>query len=590
MTMKHFFKNILIYLTIFLFLYNGELFAQNSAVIKKVLFKGDFNLAAKDLLTASKIVPNQRYYKQLIPQAVNKIENYFTSKGYLFSRVDSVQTIFTNDSSAVNIVFWINSGRQTLWGAISINSDSLNPEYYKKYTQELQKSNYSEMQLEAAIDQMLEAAADSGYPFAEADVGDIVLRKEEKNNYADINIHIHENHKTYLSNILFEGNKNTKDYVMLRELGLEKGAVYSKKELDKALNVLRKLTILRSVEPPQLYKAEGDSVDVLIKVEEGNSTNFDGVIGYMPANPADENSKGYFTGTVDISFNNLFGTARAFSVNWKKADTLSEEFHVRYLEPWIFGWPVNLSLGLDRTVRDTLYIEWNYNFNLYMRLLKDLTLFTEVRQRSVTPDSAASYHNRLTSNDITDLQIGLQYDTRDYRLNPMAGLFYKASFTYGLKKIKGPAYIIEEDDLQTINELQSYEMIFEWYQNIWKNQVIALKLTGLHISGSNIQMSDYFWFGGFKTIRGYRENQFFGDMVAWTNIEYRFLVGRNSRIFLFNDWGYYDNPQTEGTVLTGYGMGIRFETGLGILEVAYGLGKKDSFSEGKIHFGIINNF
>jgi outer membrane protein insertion porin family len=37
-------------------------------------------------------------------------------------------------------------------------------------------------------------------------------------------------------------------------------------------------------------------------------------------------------------------------------------------------------------------------------------------------------------------------------------------------------------------------------------------------------------------------------------------------------------------------MGIRFETGLGILEVAYGLGKKDSFSEGKIHFGIINNF
>jgi len=590
MTMKYLFKNIPLYLTLFLFLYNGELFAQNSAIIKKVVFKGDFTLPEKDLLKAAKITPNQRYYKQQIPKAVDKIETYFTSKGYLFSRVDSVQTIFTNDSSAVNIIFWINGGRQTLWGVISISSDSLNPEYYKKYIQELQKSDYSEMRLEATIDQMLEAAADSGYPFAAADVDDIILRKEEKNNYADINIHIHENHKTYLSNILFEGNKNTKDYVMLRELGLERGAVYSKTELDEALGVLRKLPILRSVEPPQLYKAEGDSVDVLIKVEEGNSTNFDGVIGYMPANPADENSKGYFTGTVDISFNNLFGTARAFSVNWKKADTLSEEFHVRYLEPWIFGWPINLSLGLDRTLRDTLYIEWNYNFNLYMRLLKNLTLFTEVRRRSVTPDSAASYNNRLTSNDITDLQVGLQYDTRDYRLNPMTGLFYKASFTYGLKNIKGPGYVIEEDDLQTINELQSYEMIFEWYQNIWKNQVIALKLTGMHISGSNIQMSDYFWFGGFRTIRGYRENQFFGDMVAWTNIEYRFLVGRNSRIFLFNDWGYYDNPQIEGTVLTGYGMGIQFETGLGILEVAYGLGKKDSFSEGKIHFGIINNF
>ena len=568
----------------------GKLFAQKAAVIKKVSFKGNFNLPQKELLKAAGIAPKRRFYRQQLPKSVAAVENYFTSNGYLFGRVDSVQTLYADDSSSVAVIFWVDGGRQTWWGNITLQSDSLDPAYYKKYIRDLQNSYYSEARLEEAINQILEAAADSGYPFAEADVGDVILRKEKKRNYADIDIHVHENHKTYLSNIIFDGNKNTKDYVMLRELGLRKGGLYSRKELDDALAVLRKMPILRSVDQPQLFKAEGDSVDVLIKVEESNSTNFDGVIGYMPGNPADENSKGYFTGTVNIAFNNLFGTARAFSVNWKKADTLSEEFHVRYLEPWIFNWPLNLALGLDRTVRDTLYIEWDYNFNLHTRLLKNLVLFTEVRQRSVTPDSAASFNNRLTSNDISDLQVGLQYDTRDYRLNPMSGLFYKASFTYGYKKINGPAYVIEEDSLQTRNEQQSYEMIFEFYQNIWKNQVLALKLTGMHISGSNIQMSDYFWFGGFRTIRGYRENQFFADKVAWANIEYRFLVGRNSRIFLFNDWGYYDNPQIEGDLLSGYGMGIRFETGLGILEVAYGLGKGDSFAEGKIHFGIINTF
>ncbi len=569
---------------------NVNLFARNNAVINKIEFKGVFDLSQKELLKTIKMAPHQRYYRARFPKAAEKIEDYFTSRGYIFSRVDSVQTIFTSDSSLVDIVFWINAGRQIWWGKINVGSDSLNPEYYKKYITDLQGTYYSQTRLEAAVNQMLEAAADSAYPFAEVKIGDIILRKGKKKDYADINIHVHENHKTYLSNILFEGNKNTKDYVMLRELGVKNGALYNKKELDEAVKVLRKMTILRSVEPPQLFKAEGDSVDVLIKVEESNATNFDGVIGYMPANPADKNSAGYFTGAVDISFNNLFGTARAFSVNWKKADTLSEEFHVRYLEPWIFNWPLNLSFGLDRTVRDTLYIEWDYNFNLYMRLLQNLNIFLQIKQRSVTPDSAASFNNRLTSNDITDLQIGLQYDTRDYRFNPRSGLFYKASFTYSQKMIKGPAYIVEEDGLKTNNEMQSYEMIFEWYRNIWKNQVFALKLTGMHISGSAIQASDYFWFGGFKTIRGYRENQFAGEMVAWTNLEYRFLMGRNSRIFLFNDWGYFNNTQTEGTVLTGYGMGIRFETGLGMLEVAYGLNKNDSFSEGKIHFGVINNF
>ena len=575
---------------VFILFHNPNSFANTTAIINRIDFKGDIDLPKSELLQVCKLAPKQRYYSQKIPKAAASIEQYFTKNGYLFSRIDSVQTIFTKDSSKVNLVFWINNGQQTLWGNIDIKSDSLDINYYHKFIIDFQDSYYSESQLEAAINQMLETASDSGYPFAKIDVGDIILRKEKKRNFADINIHIHEKQKIYLSNILFDGNKNTKDYVLLRELGLPKGMIYNKKMLDQAVISLAKLPILRSVEKPKLFKGNGDSVDVLIKVEEGSATNFDGVIGYMPASPNDEKSKGYFTGTVDIAFNNLFGTARSFAVHWKKPDTLSEEFHMRYMEPWIFDLPMNLALGLDRTVRDTLYIEWNYNFTLNMHFFKNITVFTEIKQRSVTPDSTASRNNRLTNNNITDLQIGIQYDTRDYRLNPMSGLFYETSFTYGLKKIKGPSYIIEEDGLKSRDELQSYEIKFEWYLNVWKNQVFAFKLTGMHITGSDIQVSDYFWFGGFNTLRGYRENQFFGDKAAWANLEYRFIMARNSRLFVFNDWGFYDNPQIDSTLLAGYGMGVRFETAVGILEIAYGLGKGDRFSEGKIHFGIVNNF
>jgi hemolysin activation/secretion protein len=94
-------------------------------------------------------------------------------------------------------------------------------------------------------------------------------------------------------------------------------------------------------------------------------------------------------------------------------------------------------------------------------------------------------------------------------------------------------------------------------------------------------------------LRGYRENQFRGDIAAWMNLEYRFLLGRNTRVFLFNDWGAYhfkDSQSEIEEILPGYGIGIRLDTALGIMAVDFGLGKGDDFSQAKIHFGIVNRF
>ena len=128
-----------------------------------------------------------------------------------------------------------------------------------------------------------------------------------------------------------------------------------------------------------------------------------------------------------------------------------------------------------------------------------------------------------------------------------------------------------------------------------QNQVFAFNFNGFHIEGDKdqLQLSDHFWFGGFGSLRGYRENQFHGTTVSWINLEYRFIVGRNSRVFLFSDWGFYQYEEATGIkndILPGYGVGIRFDTPLGIMGVDYGLGRGDTFSTGKIHFGLINSF
>ncbi|MEJ2104351.1 MAG: hypothetical protein P8X47_07220, partial [Ignavibacteriaceae bacterium] len=66
---------------------------------------------------------------------------------------------------------------------------------------------------------------------------------------------------------------------------------------------------------------------------------------------------------------------------------------------------------------------------------------------------------------------------------------------------------------------------------------------------------------------------------------------------LFFDAGYYlREADVERGILKsedyifGYGLGITVETTIGLLGVSFALAQGDSFSEGKIHFGIINEF
>jgi outer membrane protein insertion porin family len=117
------------------------------------------------------------------------------------------------------------------------------------------------------------------------------------------------------------------------------------------------------------------------------------------------------------------------------------------------------------------------------------------------------------------------------------------------------------------------------------------------LKGSFFENSDLFRLGGTNSLRGYREDQFLGARILWTNLEYRLLLTRRTFAFLFFDTGYYlreadveRNILKSEDFLYGYGLGLNIETGLGVLGVSFALGEGDSFSDGKIHFGLVNEF
>jgi len=568
--------------------------AQN--VINEVHFTGNLKFTQDQCLEWSEIRSGNFFDNKVIEHANKKIIQNMRNRGYLYARIDTVSIKRTNSGNSYNLTWFINENFPFQIKTISIKSDSIAADDIFSKMNIKEGDIFSRILLEEDFIYISSYFASIGYPFVNLSVDDIVVKKSDENYYdVDISINAHAGKLTNVYRIILRGNKITKDDVILREIGLEPGALYNQEEIDNIPQILNRLGYFKQVEQPKLILTENKKIALMIEVEEGNTTTFDGVVGYMPDDPSTEKSEGYFTGLLNASMRNLFGTGRKFEIFWEKPDKYSDQFKLYYEEPWIFNLPVNIGAGLERLVRDTTYIERTYFINSSFKLSSTMKATLTFSQKSTVPDSLASRTLRLARNITTSAEVGIEYDTRDYPINPRNGILYTTYYSFGQKLNTGPSYLLSEDKISKNEEIQKVQVGLKYFQPLWQNQVLAFSFNGARIRSNKdrLQLTDHIWFGGARSLRGYRENQFHGSVVSWLNLEYRFLISRNSRLFMFNDWGFFNysqNNKTKEDIMPGYGVGIRFDTALGIMGVDYGLGRGDSFSNGKIHFGIENSF
>jgi len=182
----------------------------------------------------------------------------------------------------------------------------------------------------------------------------------------------------------------------------------------------------------------------------------------------------------------------------------------------------------------------------------------------------------------------VRLDYRDDILVPQNGIYFST-----LYKVKS-----KKDNLTSIkNTLQQYELNFEIYYSLFKNQTAAFGVYAKEIIADSFEESDLFRLGGANSLRGYREQQFAGNRILWSNLEYRFLLSQTSYLFVLYDAGYFLRNANKNLLIakvseykTAYGAGLSIDTALGIMRISYALAAGNSFSDGLIHFGLLNEF
>jgi len=397
-----------------------------------------------------------------------------------------------------------------------------------------------------------------------------------------------------IDSIVVQGNSLTRRKVIVREMRLKEGETYNQKKVARSRAQLLRIGLFNQVDKPEIFIDQQGRGYLVVNIKEGNPNQLNAVLGYNPA--TNNREKGYLTGLIDVAFRNLLGTGRVVEAFWQKKDRRSQELRFHYVEPWVAGYPVNLGGGFQQAIQDTSFIRRNLQLELEFLFSDVLMLHCNLGKEDVLPDSIGQILYQLPGSHSWFARLGFSYDTRNDLWNPSRGVLYQTQFEYARKKVSATPYVSEDLIEQGIFRRDRWIVDLELYLPTFRWQTILLGLHGRQVKSNekSIPVSDLFRFGGTGSVRGYREEELWGEKVAWLNLEYRYLLAPRSRVFLFLDSGYFLQRDREQNDIKnykfGYGFGLRIETRLGVIGIDYGLGEGRGLTSGLVHVGLTNKF
>jgi len=579
--------------------------------ISKLLFQGNSHIPSQQLEESIRAEPdnplkesiNSRSELLLTTQHIeDRILRAYNREGYLHAIVDSFQSrlVLPSDSNkGYQLAFFITEGQQyrvrsiTLTGVTLFSADEFIARFSTKNGNVL-----DEALLKADMDAILALYEKQGYPLARIQLAKITpsLDPTTHTGELDIALLITEGPRARIGKILVTGNSVTDANVIIREMHLSPGSYYNADALAAARARVERLGFFESVSEPELYLIADSLVAIVIHVKEGSTSTIDGVLGYTPAQNSTQS--GYISGLADLSFRNVSGTGRSATLTYDHQTQQSQTLEIHYLEPWLFGYPLNVQFGFTERQQDTTFTRIAGGGDVILAFSPDISLIGNLSIERVIPsDQPDMPFSTYDSRTITT-GLSAKLDTRDNVVAPRVGMLALLGASYGIKSIYGPASALDSATPATAG-IQTISLDASGFHPVFSSTIIGA--VGLHAksvsaSGAALDASDLFRIGGLFTIRGYREEEILASRYAYANLEMRFMTGPLSFFDLFCDGGLVSRDSTstlsaeQAQFLLSYGIGAQVESPLGVLAVSIGLARGEPFDQAKFHFGLVKQF
>lgn len=411
-----------------------------------------------------------------------------------------------------------------------------------------------------------------------------------------------------IENIKITGLNKTKEYVVTREMDQKPGDVYNSRTLYNDLQRVYDLGIFE-IEGSVPYKTEPGSdlgkVNVLIPMKERKTGEVSLGLGY--------GSKSKLTGQAKLTESNFRGRGETVNLLWEQSSretsTGGSSYEVGFFEPWLDSKHSSLGVNLynklifrfgsslgGTNVGDYDERHKGGSATLSRPLSQRSRGFLTFRSESVDTSLSGTNAPLVEPGTVTSGTARFTSDKRDSQIEPFAGFYNSYAVEVGnanLEQVGSNAFTKYSTDIRYyFSKGGPRKELTE------QKPVIALRLMAGSLSGK-VPFYEQYFVGGAETLRGYREDRFWGDSMLVGSAEYRLPLGSSLIGVAFVDYGdaWNSNPRFLNILPDllqhesfkgnfGYGIGVRVQTPIGPLRLDYGFGSEGS----RAHFSMGHAF
>ena len=399
-----------------------------------------------------------------------------------------------------------------------------------------------------------------------------------------------------LGNVIIQGNKKTKTYVIRREIKLKEGDIFNVTHFRHQLGKLQGLGYFEDVNVGFDVPEDNDErVDLVITVKEKRTASVGVNLGY--------GTESGLSGGLTYSDSNMGGRGLNFEVGFNEGDEASYwlTFASPYMDSKTYAWRIGARY---LTYDDRYYYRQGtrqFEFDekslsifagIGKKFINDdwswfLTLRREDVKYSDIHDAIPGYIDDLTPWDGVNqtVELSLTWDKRDEYSPYPKGFVWDTNFEQAVKALGG-----DYDYLKYWTQARFYIPLNKVVAGIadtagtWTDENPLLFAARLRIgSATKDELPSFarYSLGGMSSLRGYNSRSFEGSNMFLGNFEIRWPVSSIVTLVGFYDIGNADEKFRWSDYHDDYGFGVRVKTPFGNLRVDYAKGE----DENKTYFG-----
>ena len=525
------------------------------AIVKRVQVEGARSVSARDvrgwLVTRVGVAVDSA----LLRKDVDRILKGYQSRGFWHVAVAFPRVAMRRSDATV--AFAIVEGTRTRVASVEVRGDLGFDQSDVRLAFGLARGMVLlESDLGQRLDRLLRFYEDRGYPFC-------ALRPDVQfdSDGARVQVVVSPGPLVHVDAVRFKGNQTTREDVLLRHISFVAGEVYDQRRVDAFVRRLQNLPFIDRVYTPELVSI-GDEMGLVIGLEESHHTRIEGVLGV--------GSGQGLTGEIALDVLNFSGGGREGYALWSRQGVGLSNLRVSYREPYVLNSPLS-GWGEVEMFARTGYVTHKFGGGADVSVGEGARFFGGVAHRRVLPDSAGL--GFYESERMWSLESGVRFDRRGHAMSGWVA------------EIRGEMGEVSDG----IRRVQ-WGVDGQVFLPVGRQSIIAGRARALWVGQKgDVPQTAGIWLGGTESLRGYREEMFWGTNAGWVNVEWRWLLGPKTRLFAFVDAGRIEGAGSRSWPVS-YGVGLLADGRMGAVGIDYGLPWGESLGQGMVHVRMVSAF